>query len=47
MLVVCNQAGRIEHTNAALCELLGRNEVQLRGTWLDQLLANVVNRAIH
>ena len=37
VLVVCNEAGRIEQTNAALCELVGRSEDQLRGTRLDAL----------
>lgn len=40
VLVVCNEAGRIEQTNAALCELVGRSEDQLRGTRLDALLAD-------
>jgi len=40
VLVVCNEAGRIEQANAALCELVGRSEDQLRGTRLDELLAD-------
>lgn len=40
VLVVCNEAGCIEQTNAALCELVGRSEDQLRGARLDELLAD-------
>jgi two-component system sensor histidine kinase HupT/HoxJ len=40
VLVACDEAGRIEETNAALCELVGRNEAALRGTPLAALLAD-------
>ena len=46
VLVVCNQAGRIEQTNAALCELVGRSDEQLRGTPLDGLLADDASVAL-
>ena len=32
VLVACNEQGLIEETNAALCELVGRPDAQLRGT---------------
>ncbi|MBL8275558.1 sensor histidine kinase [Roseateles puraquae] len=40
VLVVCDAQGLIEETNAALCELVGRREQQLRGTSLYDLLAD-------
>ena len=40
VLVVCDAQGRIEETNAAMCELVGRSEQQLRGTSLYDLLAD-------
>lgn len=40
VLVVCNERGLIEQTNAALCELVGRREEQLRGSSLSDLLAD-------
>jgi len=40
VLVVCDQGGLIEQANAALCELLGRSEEQLRGTPLAHWLAD-------
>ncbi len=40
VLVACNQAGVIEETNAALSELVGRPEPQLRGERFDQLTAD-------
>jgi len=46
VLVVCNEAGRIEQANAALCELVGRSEDQLRGTRLDELLADEASVAL-
>ena len=46
VLVVCNEAGRIEQANAALCELVGRSEDQLRGTRLDELLADDASVAL-
>jgi two-component system sensor histidine kinase HupT/HoxJ len=46
VLVVCNEAGRIEQANAALCELVGRSEDQLRGTPLDELLADDASVAL-
>ncbi len=46
VLVVCNEAGHIEQTNAALCELVGRSDEQLRGTPLDGLLADDASVAL-
>ena len=39
VLVACNQAGVIEETNAALSELVGRPEPQLRGERFDKVAA--------
>ncbi|HET7863045.1 MAG TPA: PAS domain-containing protein, partial [Burkholderiaceae bacterium] len=40
VLVVCDEHGCIEQTNAALCELVGRSGDQLRGTPFYDLLAD-------
>jgi two-component system, NtrC family, sensor histidine kinase HupT/HoxJ len=40
VLVACDETGRIEETNAALCELVGRDESALRGTPLRELIAD-------
>jgi two-component system sensor histidine kinase HupT/HoxJ len=40
VLIACNQDGLIEETNAALCDLVGRNEQELRGTLVRDLLAD-------
>jgi len=40
VLIVCDGRGRIEQTNAALCELVGRSEEQLLGSSLADLLAD-------
>jgi len=40
VLLVCNERGVIEETNAALCELVGRNDAELRGTSIYDLLAD-------
>lgn len=40
VLVACDEACRIEETNAALCELVGRDEAVLRGTPLRDLIAD-------
>jgi two-component system sensor histidine kinase HupT/HoxJ len=40
VLIACDEAGRIEETNAALCELVGETEAQLRGAPLRALLAD-------
>jgi two-component system, NtrC family, sensor histidine kinase HupT/HoxJ len=40
VLLVCTENGEIEETNAALCELVGRTDAQLRGTSLFDLLAD-------
>jgi two-component system sensor histidine kinase HupT/HoxJ len=40
VLIACNGDGLIEETNAALCELVGRSDEQLRGTALDHLVAD-------
>lgn len=40
VLVVCDERGLIEQANAALCELVGRREEQLRGSSLADLLAD-------
>ena len=42
VLVACNAEGLIEETNAALCELVGRSDEQLRSTPLSQLVADEV-----
>ena len=42
VLVACNGEGLIEETNAALCELVGRGDEQLRGTPLARLVADEV-----
>jgi two-component system sensor histidine kinase HupT/HoxJ len=43
VLVACDEAGRIEETNAALCELVGRDEAALRGTPLRELIADTAS----
>jgi two-component system, NtrC family, sensor histidine kinase HupT/HoxJ len=40
VLLVCNELGVIEETNAALCELVGRSDAELRGTSFYDLLAD-------
>lgn len=40
VLIACNAEGLIEETNAALCELVGRSDDELRGTPLARLLAD-------
>ncbi len=40
VLLVCDERGVIEETNAALCELVGRGDAELRGTSLYDLLAD-------
>jgi len=40
VLVACNEAGVIEETNAALCELVGRSDDELRGAPVAALLAD-------
>lgn len=40
VLIACNGEGLIEETNAALCELVGRSDEQLRGTALERLVAD-------
>jgi len=40
VLVVCDAQGRIEETNAALCELVDRSDGELRGTSFYDLLAD-------
>lgn len=43
VLVVCDERGLIEQANAALCELVGRREDQLRGSSLADLLADTAS----
>jgi two-component system sensor histidine kinase HupT/HoxJ len=43
VLVVCDERGLIEQANAALCELVGRREDQLRGSSLADLLADAAS----
>lgn len=43
VLVACDEAGRIEETNAALCELVGRTDDTLRGTAILALLADAAS----
>ncbi|WP_310567179.1 ATP-binding protein [Hydrogenophaga sp.] len=45
VLVVCDERGLIEQANAALCELVGRREEQLRGSSLADLLADAASVA--
>jgi two-component system, NtrC family, sensor histidine kinase HupT/HoxJ len=45
VLLACNEAGTIEQTNAALCELVGRADEALRGTALVDLLADTDSAA--
>ncbi len=40
VLLACSEAGLIEETNRALCELVGATEAQLRGTPMVALLAD-------
>jgi two-component system sensor histidine kinase HupT/HoxJ len=40
VLLVCDENGLIEQTNAALCELAGRDEAQLKGARFTDLLAD-------
>ncbi len=40
VLLACNEHGVIEETNAALCELVGRGESELRGCRIDSLMAD-------
>ncbi len=40
VLLVCNERGEIEETNAALCELVGRSDDRLHGTPVYALLAD-------
>ncbi|MEZ5705972.1 MAG: histidine kinase dimerization/phospho-acceptor domain-containing protein [Burkholderiaceae bacterium] len=40
VLLVCDESGLIEQANAALCQLVGRDEASLRGTSIDSLLAD-------
>lgn len=47
VLVVCDEAGRIEQANAALCRLVGQSEAQLRGQPLRALLADEASRQRH
>ncbi len=46
VLVVCDSRGLIEQTNAALCELVGKSEEELRGTAVHTLLADEASRAL-
>ncbi|MCK6426694.1 MAG: ATP-binding protein [Burkholderiaceae bacterium] len=45
VLAACNRAGEIEETNAALCELVGRDERSLRGMALADLVADAASAA--
>jgi two-component system sensor histidine kinase HupT/HoxJ len=45
VLLVCNERGEIEETNAALCELVGCSDDALRGTPVFALLADDDSRA--
>ncbi|HMX12359.1 MAG TPA: histidine kinase dimerization/phospho-acceptor domain-containing protein [Burkholderiaceae bacterium] len=45
VLAACNSAGEIEETNAALCELVGRDERSLRGSPLAALMADAASAA--
>lgn len=45
VLAACNESGHIEETNAALCELVGRSDAQLRGMALAELMADAQSAA--
>ena len=45
VLAACNEAGQIEETNAALCELVGRSDGELRGSPLAALMADEASAA--
>ena len=45
VLAACNESGHIEETNAALCELVGRTDQQLRGMTLAELMADELGAA--
>lgn len=47
VLIVCDEAGRIEQANAALCRLVGRSESTLKGMPLHALLADEASRQRH
>ncbi len=40
VLLVCDESGAIEETNAALCELVGRTDAELRGASVFELMAD-------
>jgi two-component system sensor histidine kinase HupT/HoxJ len=44
VLVACDEHGAIEETNAALCELVGRDDAALRGSSVYALLADDASR---
>ena len=46
VLLVCDEKGLIEQANAALCELVGREEVELRGSQIHDLLADESSKAL-
>ncbi|MDR2852178.1 MAG: PAS domain-containing protein [Burkholderiaceae bacterium] len=45
VLVVCDERGLIEQTNAALCDLVGRGDQVLRGTPFETLMADADSAA--
>ena len=45
VLLACDAQGRIEDVNASLCALVGRDESQLRGTPVAELLVDADNQA--
>lgn len=46
VLLVCDARGLVEQANAALCELVGREEDLLRGTHIDSLLADDASQTL-
>jgi two-component system, NtrC family, sensor histidine kinase HupT/HoxJ len=46
VLLVCDETGLIEQANAALCQLVGRDEAALRGTAIDSLLADETSQTL-
>ena len=46
VLLVCDASGLIEQVNAALCELVGRDESALRGSDIGSLLADSGSKAL-
>lgn len=46
VLLVCDERGLIEQANAALCELVGREEAALRGSHINSVLADDASQTL-